>query len=119
MAVMGLAIPAFALSGSPARAAGRQVLRLSAKPHMVLRFTTSHLHAHPGRITIIMHNPSNAGMRHGIAVSGHGVDRDGPIVAPGHNSSVTVVLRRKGTYTFYCPVPGHRQAGMRGTLRIS
>jgi len=90
-----------------------------AKAHMVLRFSTSRLHAHRGRITIIMTNPSNAGMKHGIAVQGHGVDRDGRIVSPGHNSTVTVTLSKKGTYVFYCPVPGHKQAGMKGVLTIS
>jgi len=51
----------FALQGSAANAAGTQVLRLSAKAHMILRFSTSPLHAHRGRITIIMTNPCNAG----------------------------------------------------------
>ncbi len=84
---------------------------------MVLRFNVSHLTAHAGRITIIMANPRNAGMAHGIAIQGHGVDKDGKIVAPGHSSKVTATLRR-GTYTFYCPVPGHRAAGMKGTLTV-
>jgi uncharacterized cupredoxin-like copper-binding protein len=95
------------------------VLQLSAKPNMVLRFNTSHLRAHPGKIMIVMHNPSNAGMSHGIGINGHGVDRDGPIVSPGRTSTVTVTLTKKGNYTYYCPVPGHKQAGMKGTLTIS
>ena len=64
-----------------------------------------------------MANPSSAGMDHGIAIEGNGVDSDGPIVAPGKTSSVTVSLK-KGTYTYYCPVPGHKQAGMKGTLTV-
>jgi uncharacterized cupredoxin-like copper-binding protein len=25
---------------------------------------------------------------------------------------------KPGTYEFYCPVPGHEQAGMKGTLTV-
>ncbi len=102
----------------PARAAGTRVLRISARSHMVLRFNIGHLRAHPGRITILMSNPRNAGMRHGIGISGKGVDKDGKIVAPGKTSSVTVTLHR-GTYVYYCPVSGHKAAGMKGTLTVS
>ena len=36
----------------------------------------------------------------------------------GGSRTVTLSLGA-GTYTFYCSVPGHRQAGMEGTLSVS
>ena len=95
-----------------------EVLKLSADSGGQLRFTKTKLtSAKPGRVTLVMLNPSSAGMEHGIAIDGNGVDRDGPIVAPGKTSRVTADLKQ-GTYTYYCPVPGHRQAGMTGTLTV-
>ena len=53
---------------------------------------------------------------HAVAVEGNGVDKDGQTVTNG-KTSLTVDLK-PGKYTFYCPVPGHRQAGMQGTLTV-
>lgn len=63
-----------------------------------------------------MANPS--GIPHAIAVEGNGVDKDGKTVTQGGNSTVTVDLK-PGKYTFYCPVDGHKAAGMQGTLTVS
>jgi plastocyanin len=65
---------------------------------------------------MVMANPST--LSHGIAVKGPGVDKAGTIVGQGGTSSVTVDLK-PGTYTFYCPVPGHEAAGMKGTLTVA
>ena len=94
-----------------------QMLKLSADPGGQLRFTQSKLTAKPGKVTLVMDNPSSAGMDHGISIEGNGVDQDGPIVPAGKTSMVTATLK-KGTYTYYCPVPGHKQAGMVGTLTV-
>jgi uncharacterized cupredoxin-like copper-binding protein len=118
-ALLVTTVGTFALREVRADASSTQFLHLSAKPHMVLRFNTNHLHAHTGRIMIVMHNPKDSGMHHGIAIKGHGIKKVGPIVAPGHTAAVTVTITRKGNYEFYCPVPGHAQAGMRGTLTVS
>jgi plastocyanin len=91
-------------------------LTLSADRSGKLKFNKSSLRAAHGKVTITMSNPSS--LPHGIAVEGHGVDKDGKIVRKGKTSTVTVTLK-KGKYTFYCPVPGHRAAGMKGTLTIS
>jgi uncharacterized cupredoxin-like copper-binding protein len=52
-----------------------------------------------------------------VAVEGHGVDKDSKIVTPGGTTRVTVKLK-KGTYEFYCPVAGHKAAGMEGKLIV-
>jgi uncharacterized cupredoxin-like copper-binding protein len=64
-----------------------------------------------------MANPKGDSLPHGIAIEGKGVDKDGNVVQPGGTSTVTVALK-PGTYTYYCPVPGHRKAGMEGTLTV-
>jgi uncharacterized cupredoxin-like copper-binding protein len=80
-----------------------------------LKFTTKTLKAKAGTVTLHFKNP--ASIPHGVAVEGHGVDKDSKIVT---NGSTTLTVKLKpGKYTFYCPVPGHRAAGMVGTLTVS
>ncbi len=99
---------------APTAAVGETV-HLSAVPGR-LAFNTKSLKAKAGTVTLSMSNPST--FPHGISVEGHGVDKDGHVVQQGGTSAVTVKLT-PGTYTFYCPVPGHRQAGMQGTLTVT
>ena len=79
------------------------------------KFNTTKLTATHGTVTVKMFNPSTT--RHGIAVEGKGVDKDGKIVGKGATSVLTLKLK-PGRYQFYCPVPGHKAAGMRGTLVV-
>jgi plastocyanin len=91
-------------------------LTLSADSSGKLKFNKSKLTAKHGAVTIKMANPSS--LPHAVAVQGKGVDKDGKIVKKGGTSAVTVTLK-KGTYSFYCPVPGHKAAGMKGTLTVT
>ena len=81
-----------------------------------LAFNHKTLTAKKGTVTLVMANPS--GFPHAIAVEGHGIDKKGKTVNKGGTSRVTVKLK-KGTYTFYCPVDGHKAAGMKGRLIVS
>lgn len=92
-------------------------VKLSADPGGALKFTPASLQAKAGKVTLVMDNPSSAGIQHAVAVEGNGVGKDGPPVSPGGKSSVTVDLK-PGKYQFYCPVDGHRAAGMEGTLTV-
>jgi plastocyanin len=102
-------------SSSAASAGAGQKVPLSAVPGK-LAFNTKKLKAKAGTVTLSMANPST--FPHGIALEGNGVDKDGKVVQHGGTSTLTVKLK-PGTYTFYCPVPGHRQAGMQGTLTVT
>jgi uncharacterized cupredoxin-like copper-binding protein len=90
---------------------------LSASPSGALAFNTTTLTAKAGSVSLVMSNPGSSGIAHGIAISGNGVDQSGDVVDPGSTSTVTAQLK-PGTYTFFCPVPGHEQAGMKGTLVV-
>jgi plastocyanin len=89
-------------------------LEIDADPTGQLRFLASSATAKPGKVTIKMQNKSS--VPHDIAIKG-AVNQVGPIVSGGGVSSVTATLA-PGTYEFYCSVPGHEQAGMKGTLTV-
>ena len=93
---------------------GGQQIALASPADGSLKFDKTKLEAKAGTVTINFDNPS--GTPHAVAVEGNGVDKDGKTVTKGKDS-LTVDLK-PGTYEFYCPVDGHRQAGMKGTLTV-
>lgn len=90
-------------------------LEIDADPTGQLQFLAPSATAKPGHVTITMKNTSMT--MHDIAIQGPGANAVGPIVDNGATSSIAVNLK-PGKYTFYCSVPGHRQAGMQGTLTV-
>jgi len=87
-------------------------LKLTSPADGSLRFDQSKLTAKAGAITLSYTNTSST--PHGIAIE----SATGGVVSGGATSTATITLKA-GTYTFFCPVPGHRQAGMTGTLTVS
>src|SRR3954454_4547424 len=90
-------------------------LQLAADESGQLKFDKTSLSAKAGNVTITMDNPSP--VPHAVAVEGNGVDKDGETVGKDGKSTVTVSLK-PGKYTFYCPVDGHEDAGMKCTLTV-
>jgi uncharacterized cupredoxin-like copper-binding protein len=79
-------------------------------------FTKTTATANAGTVELKSKNPQS--VSHDISIKGHGVDEQGNQVSSGGVSTVTADLK-PGTYTFFCSVPGHEEAGMKGTLTVS
>ena len=80
-----------------------------------LRYVRSTASADAGMVTLVSMNPQSTA--HDISIKGNGVDEKGNIVSNGGISRVTANLK-PGTYTYYCSVDSHEQAGMKGTLTV-
>ncbi|MEA2312273.1 MAG: hypothetical protein QOE28_2241, partial [Solirubrobacteraceae bacterium] len=103
-----------ASSSSSSGGGGGEQLALAAPADGSIKFDKTSLSAKAGTVTINFDNPSST--PHGVAVEGNGVDKDSQTIQSG-KTSLTVALK-PGTYTFYCPVPGHRAQGMEGKLVV-
>jgi uncharacterized cupredoxin-like copper-binding protein len=103
-------------AGAPtASSKGTSQLKLTADPTGNLRFNTNALSAKAGTVQITLTNPSP--VQHNITIQTPQGAKGGPTVGTGKTSTVVAKLA-PGKYTFYCSVPGHRQAGMQGTLTV-
>ena len=101
-------------SGGGGGDGGGETIQLAAPEDGSLVFAPSELSAAAGEVTIDFDNPSSN--PHGVAIEGNGVEEASDNVT-GDSTSVTATLEA-GEYTFYCPVPGHREGGMEGTLTV-
>jgi plastocyanin len=101
---------------SPAAPKAATLLKLAANPAGQLSYNTKQLNAKAGQVSIDMTNMSP--IEHNVTIAqGTTVLGESPTFVGG-SKTLTVKLK-PGTYTFFCSVPGHRQAGMEGTLTVS
>jgi plastocyanin len=98
--------------GGPAAQAKNGTLSIPADANGQLAFQTKQATAPPGKLTVEM--PNKSGTPHDITIDGKG---KGQVVQNGGTSKFTATFDA-GKYTYYCSVPGHRQAGMQGTLTV-
>jgi plastocyanin len=80
-----------------------------------IAYDTTELTSKPGKVTIDFENP--APIEHDVAIEQNGEEIAVSELVTEGSTSVTANLA-PGTYTFFCTVPGHREAGMEGTLVV-
>ena len=81
-----------------------------------LKYNTKVLRAHPGKIKLVFTNHSM--LQHDVRIES-GEHELGGTKTIGKGQAVASVSLKKGTYNFYCSVPGHEDAGMKGKLIVS
>jgi plastocyanin len=108
-------------AGKPAaEKAGK--LQIPASPSGQLAYVSSKALASPGSVTLEM--PNTSGVSHNIAIESGagGASGSGAVLGASQfvtKGTATVSVKLKpGTYTFFCQAPGHRAAGMFGTLTV-
>jgi plastocyanin len=103
-------------STTSASAAGAETIAVAANPEGQFKYMPSTLSAKAGKVTIAFTN--RAPVEHNLTVaSASGAVAGATPTFMGGVKNVTVSLT-PGTYKYYCTVPGHRQAGMEGTLVV-
>jgi plastocyanin len=91
-------------------------LTLSADTGGLLRYNTKQLSAKAGTVKITFSNPAQ--LEHNVTIAEVAKVIGATATFAGGSRSLTLTLK-PGKYTFFCSVPGHRQAGMEGTLNVS
>ena len=103
-------------AGKPAVEKGGK-LEIAADPTGQLSYITKQASATAGAVVVSM--PNMSGVSHNIAIQS---GTSGPILGASSfttKGTVSVTVKLKpGAYTFFCQAPGHRAAGMEGTLTV-
>ena len=101
----------------PSSASGSgTTIELTLKEYSI---TPKAISAHAGqRLTIVALNAGT--MSHALTITGNGVTLSTKDLTfdPGTSETITATVAA-GTYTYFCPVDGHRQLGMEGTLTVT
>ena len=95
---------------------GGLTVKFEADPEGGLAYTSDKESAEAGNVTIDLINPQP--LAHDVAIEDAGGEQIGKteVITEGEDSAK--VELEPGEYTFYCTVPGHREAGMEGTLTV-
>jgi plastocyanin len=105
-------------ASTPVAKAPPGTVDLAADPAGALMYNTTTLSVTPkaGTVTIAFTNASP--VPHNVTVAAGGKVLGATPTFMGGTKNLVLKLK-PGTYTYYCSVPGHEQAGMQGTLTVS
>jgi len=107
---------ASAIAGTAHAASAHQVA-ITANPTGLLKYTKSAITTTPGKVTIVFTN--KAPLAHDVVLINSKNKILGKTAVFDHGTKSFTVTLTAGKYIYYCSVPGHRQAGMQGTLTVS
>jgi plastocyanin len=95
---------------------GGSTVDISTPSGSDLAFDQSDVSAKAGSVTIDFDNKQ--ALQHDVKVESSAGDELGGTDLVSDGTATATVDLQPGTYTFFCSVPGHREAGMEGTLTV-
>jgi plastocyanin len=96
--------------------AGSAAVDIEADPSGQLAFTSDSADAKAGKVTVNFTNTSP--VPHDVRIESSGGEELGGTEVISESSESATVDLKPGEYTYFCSIPGHRQAGMEGTLTV-
>jgi plastocyanin len=108
--------PTTTAAGPNAAAPAGKSLALEANPEGQLAYNKTSLSATAGKVSIAFTNSSP--LEHNVTVESSSGKVLGATATFKGGTKVLSLDLKPGTYKFFCTVPGHRQAGMEGTLTV-
>lgn len=96
--------------------AGAATLDFEADPSGTLAYTTDEATGKAGKVTVNFTNQS--AVPHDVAIEDEAGETIAETETLAEGTDSTTANLKPGTYKFFCTVPGHRQAGMEGTLTV-
>ena len=103
-------------SSTSSTSSASQTLALEANPEGQLKYNKTALTAKAGKVSIDFTNKSPLG--HNMTIESSSGETVGATPTFQGGSKTLSVELKPGTYKFFCSVPGHRMAGMEGTLTV-
>lgn len=95
---------------------GGETLKVTADPGGELAYEQKSLSANAGQATIEFDNPSTTD--HDVTIEDDGGTEVAATDIIADDTATATADLKSGSYTFFCSVDGHREAGMEGPLNV-
>jgi uncharacterized cupredoxin-like copper-binding protein len=70
----------------------------------------------PGTVEFQVTNDGQ--VAHALEIEGNGVEEETEDIEPGQSATLRVDLSKEGSYEMYCPIDGHKDQGMKGSVSV-
>jgi uncharacterized cupredoxin-like copper-binding protein len=94
--------------------ASKQTVRISEKEYSLTPSSVDV--ARPETVSFQVTNDGQ--IAHALEIEGNGVEQETDTIQPGDTATITVKLSKAGSYEMYCPIDGHEDKGMKGSIAV-
>jgi plastocyanin len=91
-----------------------QTVQISEKEYSLTPSTVNV--SKPGTVEFQVTNDGQ--ITHALEIEGNGVEEETEDIEPGESATLRVDLSKEGSYEMYCPIDGHKDQGMKGTVTV-